>query len=59
MSRQDMRSIGIPFLLSLALVASASTSARLYKENKEIDRAQAAQVQSQEIVCVLPGDPLR
>jgi hypothetical protein len=51
MTRQDVRSIGSTFALALTIVSAVSLSARLYKEDIETQKVQAAIFQSSAIAC--------
>lgn len=51
MKLQDMRSIGSTLLLALTIVSSVSLSARLYKDNLETQKAEAAMLKSSAVAC--------
>jgi hypothetical protein len=52
MTLRDISSIGSTVLLALAIVSSVSVSARLYKDGKELEKAQAAEIMSSTVACI-------
>ncbi len=47
----ETRSVGISILLSLAIVATASLSARLYKDQRDVRIAQAKMLETSSVAC--------